>query len=119
VDDVSRGPGRWQRAILQAIEDTEYEIFPVLNIAYHHLGRAATRSEAVAARRAVKALAIAGKIRAIHYPHPSADGRETLAQLCVTRSDSIQTSRWCRSDVPDWVVWMDGKTQAERNQFNP
>lgn len=101
---MSRGPGRWQRVVLDAIKDTDYEVFPILAIAYTHLGRAATRSEAVAARRAVKTLALAGKVRAIY----------SSSQLCVTRPDSTIASRYPRIDAPGWVVWVDGKTARER-----
>lgn len=106
---MSRGPGRWQRVILAGIEDREYDIFPILALAYDHLGRDATRSEAVAARRAVKTLVLAGKVRAVY--RPSSVGS---SELCVIRPDSTLTSWQPRIDAPGWITWLDGKTDHER-----
>lgn len=108
---MSRGPGRWQRAILQALEEnTEFDIFPIQAIAYEHLGAEATRAQLVAARRAVRTLAIAGKVRAIY--RPAHECRQAL-QLCVTRPDKHFMTA-ARTNAPGWVTWMDGKTNRER-----
>lgn len=62
---MSRGPGRWQRAILAALG--EYDVVPVAALVKAVHGRRPTRSELVSARRAAHVLADAGKVREI-YP---------------------------------------------------
>jgi hypothetical protein len=104
---VSRGAGKWQRAILAAVADTEYDINQIGVIVYNVLGREPTRPELVAARRAVKTLALAGKIRAVY--------RGT--ELCAVRPDSEYAySLRCRTDIPDWVTWVNGKTREENRR---
>lgn len=110
---MTRG-AQWQQVILGAIEDRTCEVFPILNIARAHLCREATQSEAQAIRKAAEQLVIAGKIRVIYYEHPSAIGKRMLAQLCVTRTNSTICSQYCSGDLPDWVVWLDGRTRIER-----
>jgi len=64
---VSRGPGRWQRAILAAL--AEYDIVPVGDLCQAVLGRAPSRAELVAARRAAHSLADSGGLREIYPWH--------------------------------------------------
>lgn len=94
---MSRGPGRWQRAILDAL--SEYEVGDVLTIAYNFLDRDPSRAEMVAARRAVRRLAEDGQVRAIYLGccvrcaelserwHCSACGAGCNKRLVVTRMD--------------------------------
>lgn len=105
---MSKGPGRWQRAILDAIQDAEYDLFPVQSIAYEHLDREPTRAELVACRRAVKTLAIAGKVRAVYERFT-----ESACELCVTRPDAGIVS-FGRRNAPGWITWLDGNTSRER-----
>ena len=58
---VSRGPGRWQRALLDAV--VEYEVVPVADVAETVVGREPTRAELVAIRRAAAQLARDGALR--------------------------------------------------------
>jgi hypothetical protein len=62
---VSRGPGRWQRAILTALD--EYDVVPIADLCEGALGRPAGRPELVAARRAAHRLADTDQLREI-YP---------------------------------------------------
>jgi len=61
---MSRGPGRWQRALIAAVE--RHDLVPVATIAYNVLGRDPTRSEMVAVRRAARRLVEDGRARAIY-----------------------------------------------------
>lgn len=61
---MSRGPGRWQRALLEALDT--HPIALVGRVTYNHLGREPTRSELVATRRAARRLVEDGKARAIY-----------------------------------------------------
>jgi hypothetical protein len=117
VEDISRGPGRWQRVILDALaQHTDYDIFGVYALVEEHLQRTPTRSELVAARRAVKTLAIAGKIRAIYHPHPTIDGREA-PELTVIRPDADIYIPRGRAAKADWITSRgDRKTERERRQ---
>ena len=100
---MSRGPGRWQRAILDAL--SEYEVGDVLTIAYNLLGRDPTRTEMVAARRAVRRLAEDGQVRAIYLGYCvrceelserwscSTCGAGCNKRLVVTRMDGDNVSK--------------------------
>lgn len=57
---VSRGPGRWQRALLESLDD--YDLVPVMSV----LGWDASRSDQEAVRRAARRLAIDGKARVVY-----------------------------------------------------
>ncbi len=61
---MSRGPGRWQRVLLDAL--TTHDLGTVGTIAENHLGRPASRSEMVAVRRAARRLAETGCVQALH-----------------------------------------------------
>ena len=61
---MSRGPGRWQRVLLDLVES--HDAVPVADAVHSELGREPTRSESVAARRAARLLAEQGKARAIY-----------------------------------------------------
>lgn len=61
---MSRGPGRWQRALLDAV--AEYDVVSVADVAESIVGREPTRSELVAIRRAAAELAKAGALRATY-----------------------------------------------------
>jgi hypothetical protein len=74
--------------ILAALaQHTDYDIFGVYALVEEHLQRTPTRSELVAARHAVKTLAIAGKVRAVYHPQPTIDGRQHPG-LSVVRPDA-------------------------------
>jgi hypothetical protein len=60
---MSRGPGRWQRAILAALD--EYDVVPIADLCDAVLGRPGERSELVAARRAAHRLADTDQLREI------------------------------------------------------
>lgn len=61
---MSRGPGRWQRVLLDALE--HHDLGTVGTIVENHLGRKPSREELVAARRAVRRLVEDGRIEALH-----------------------------------------------------
>ena len=61
---MSRGPGRWQRALLDGLAGRD--LGAVGTLAHNHLGRAPTRAEMVAARRAARRLAEDGLVQALH-----------------------------------------------------
>jgi len=65
---LSRGPGRWQRALLAALapETGPDVLVPVNNVLWNELGRAPSRTEQVAIRRAARALVLTGKARAVY-----------------------------------------------------
>jgi len=71
---MSKGPGRWQQAILHALEEHEAVVIAWL--------AGPDRSDQVSARRACRALAASGRIRAGYL---SVGGKVWLA---ATRPDS-------------------------------
>jgi hypothetical protein len=81
---MSRGPGVWQREILNALETQECivlrDICPPERTGY----------QLAAIRRAAKRLARAGKVRIRglpHYPSLTNEGRIRLGRLLVCRPD--------------------------------
>lgn len=62
---MSRGPGRWQRAILAALD--KHDVVPIGDLCEDVLGRPAVRSELVAIRRAAHRLDDTDQLREI-YP---------------------------------------------------
>lgn len=114
---MSRGPGRWQRVILDALSNQpEYDVFPLSVLVYEHLDRQPSRAETVSARRALKTLAVNGVVRAVYRPCFDSSGKRLPgpSQLCVVRHDSGLSSIFPRMDAPDWITWVDGKTARER-----
>ena len=110
---MSRGPGRWQRVILDHMDNNpQYKAATLDSIVREHLQRTPTRSEMVAARRALKTLAIAGKVRAIYHPGAKGDRPNLVGGLCVTTLDARTISRY-RHNTPDWITVVEGMTQAE------
>lgn len=101
---MGRGPGIWQRVILDTLEQGDV-LLPVVSLAYAVRGNP-TRSDFVAARRAVRTLAEAGKVRAIYMWMPTRDETRMIPQLVVTRSDSEQhgTVADLGEKVPEWVT---------------
>jgi hypothetical protein len=83
----------------------KYEVAAVLYVVTEHLGRAPTRSEMVAARRAVRRLAETGRVRAIYeWNARSADGvADSL--LTITRLDvgDVHCVRMARK-LPAWIT---------------
>ncbi len=61
---MSRGPGRWQRALLAALDT--HDVATVARVAYNHLGREPSRPELVAVRRAARRLVEGGEARAVY-----------------------------------------------------
>jgi hypothetical protein len=115
---MSRGPGRWQRVILQALaENTDHDIFGVYALVEEHLGRTPTRSELVAARRAVKTLAIQRKVRAIYRSEYRVNDWSG-PHLCVIRHDAdFKIGPLGRGGaISDWITCPDGKTELERDE---
>jgi hypothetical protein len=98
---VSRGPGRWQRVLLDALE--QYDAVGVGATVWEHLGRPATRSEEVAARRAARRLVEAGKARAIYRRVITVDEKRHTHQLVLTRVDSCMRTDLIPLNASPWV----------------
>jgi len=99
---MGRGPGLWQRVILDTLEDAE--AVPTTAVAYAIRGNP-TRSDFVAVRRAARVLAEAGKVRAIYMWLPTHDESRTTPQLVVTRPDSeMQGTVAALGTLPSWVT---------------
>lgn len=99
---MSRGPGRWQRALIEAAEESERDGYlwaTVAGTVRDQLGHEPTRTELVAARRAAATLAAAGRVRTIYvmwcrvcgvsymnFSHRCPEGckSRTIHQLAVT-----------------------------------
>ncbi len=108
---MSRGPGRWQRHLLDALE--EYELVVVVNLVSQVTGGSATRAEHVAARRAARTLAEAGRCRAVYMagctecgklvdsPMDRCCGRITH-MLTVTVDPTVRSTLIPRN-TPAWV----------------
>lgn len=60
---MSRGPGRWQRELLAAVEDEPLHVRSWLQT---HLGRRPTAAEYSAAHRAARALVTRGDLASTH-----------------------------------------------------
>jgi len=111
---VSRGPGRWQLILLDAIQDERHSAILVDRIVEAALGRPGTHSERCAARRGVKSLALAGKLRCIYVRAERADAEQAAQQLAVAHPDSAAVSDYHAMDVPvDWAVGQCGKTARQ------
>lgn len=105
---MSRGPGVWQRLLLDALEGVE-----AVNTssAPYAMTPAPTRSDFVAVRRAARRLAETGQVRAIYRYLPTRDESRFTPQLVVTRLDSqLQGNAVPRQGAPQWV------TPADANQ---
>ena len=99
---MGRGPGLWQRVILDALEDVE--AVPTTAVAYA-VRDAPTRSDFVAVRRAARTLAEAGKVRAIYMYLPTHDETRSTPQLVVTRTDSqLQGTVADMGGTPEWIT---------------
>jgi len=100
---MSRGPGRWQRVILDALrQHPDYDVFPLPGLVMEYLQREPKRAELVAARRALKTLAVGNIVRAVYRPRLDEAGRALpgAAELCVVRFDSGLGSVYPRTDAP-------------------
>ncbi len=110
---MSRGPGRWQELLLRLVE--EYDCIPIPTMVENvaaAAGRAPTRSEYVAARRAARRLAEGGKVRAVYLTRCDTCG-EIFGSwgvrccglvrhvLVVTRDPEIKTLLPRR--LPKWI----------------
>ncbi len=98
---MSKGPGRWQRVLLDALEESPF--IGVGGTVWAHLDRPATRSEEVAARRAAKRLAETGQVRAIYRRLPRVDSKNETHQLVLTRLDYLMPSDLVPINASQWV----------------
>jgi len=100
---MSRGPGVWQRLLLDALEGVE--AVNVSTAAYALRGPRPARADFVAVRRAARALAEAGKVRAVYVYLPTHDESRMTPQLVVTRPDSdIQGNTEPAGGMPPWAI---------------
>jgi hypothetical protein len=108
---MSRGPGRWQRLLLQLV--SEYHFVPIIDVVESttfEQGREATRADHVAARRAAKRIAEDGKARAIYLWRCNACGKITGGYFCCGRlsyalaltKDPDLPSALLRN-MPEWI----------------
>jgi hypothetical protein len=102
---VSRGPGRWQRAIHAALG--EHDVVPIGDLCEAVLGRPPVRSELVAIRRAAHRLADTDQLREINPWYCYRCGTvlrqmETTCRICrrypgavlaVTRDPDVMSPR--------------------------
>lgn len=100
-DILSRGPGRWQRVLLNGLEQSPF--IGVGGTVWSHLGRPATRAEEVAARRAAKRLVETGRARAIYRRLPRVDKKNETHQLVLTRLDYLMPSNLVPLNASRWV----------------
>jgi hypothetical protein len=77
---MSRGPGRWQRALLDDLDG--HDLGAVGTLVHNHLGRPPTRSEMVAARRAARRLAEDGLVQALHLAECRSCGALSEIWIC-------------------------------------
>jgi hypothetical protein len=117
---VSRGPGRWQRLLLDALD--EYEFVPVNTVVLNNTIEA-TRIELVAARRAARALVESGRARAIYRsrctscyeldpPRFRCCGRVTHV-LVLTPARSTALSTLLPMVAPEWISVASGNFGTE------
>jgi hypothetical protein len=99
---MSRGPGRWQREILEVLNSPcvilGADWVPTLRQLVARLaGPAHTHSEEVAIRRAVKSLAAAGRVEAeLMEPWMSEDGYEVASTRVWWRGEYVHRRRHFR-----------------------
>lgn len=77
--------GRWQRAILAALE--QWELVPLLAYGFHTLGRPLTRSEYAALNRAAHALARRGEVVLVRTLGEDSRGQRNV-ELLVARPEA-------------------------------
>lgn len=100
---MSRGPGRWQRLLLEALED--HTLVPVSYVVYNNAD-SPTRSDHVAARRAARRLVKEGKARATYRRGLTMKNVEGYL-LCLSPPDAEIYSDICPTNgYPDWVEGM-------------
>jgi hypothetical protein len=106
---MSRGPGKWQRAILAALEDGDYGRTAILDVVWNATGEL-RRTDLVAARRALRRLAETGQCRAIYlwdYPLDKdgnwLKGYPRRVSLVATRLDD-ETPTIMGKVMPDWIA---------------
>lgn len=98
---MSRGPGRWQRVLIDLLDT--HEAFSVAD-AVRATTSNPTRSDLVAARRAARSLVEAGKARAVYVYLPTADGARQTPQLVLTGTESsLQSNAASSNGCPSWV----------------
>ena len=101
---MSRGPGRWQAAILGTLEWLDAFSVSALVRAEMRDGAEPQRSDYVAARRAVRTLAEQNKARALYCYVRTADGSRETPQLVVARlSSEVCSNAAPTSGTPSWV----------------
>lgn len=89
---MSRGPGRWQRALLAALD--EHPVVPVRDVTLEVTDGAATRPQHVAARDAAHRLHRSGRVRAGYmYLADSGTGRATPHLVVLRPDDTRQLAR--------------------------
>lgn len=95
---MSRGPGTWQRAILDSLE--EHDVATVRDVASTVLGRPPTQSESTAVRRATYRLLKDGKVGALYLGLCS--GCRKLSMRFQCRICRTRTARVLVAVRPDW-----------------
>lgn len=98
---MSRGPGRWQRALLDALEVDDVVVVNRVTAAV--VGPDATRATHVAFRHAARRLAEEGRVRAFYRMAPTADGRYLSYHLAVARPTSTAQGDPVPITEPAWI----------------
>lgn len=117
---MSRGPGIWQRRILDTLEDLDtHQFIPLWKIVDTHV-QDPTRTHDVAARRAARRLSEEGKIKAGLMRLRITDGSQR-DYLVVTHPDSPLESNVYYGDTatPSWHTLIPAKYQDNHREWNP
>lgn len=107
---MGRGPGVWQRRILETLDRmTDEQVCYVKDLVGWSVGEP-SRSDHVAARRATKRLSEMGKVRAGLFRHVDEGGRHRDA-LAFTRPESrVESNFYAGHDLtPDWYSTIPSK----------
>lgn len=99
---MSRGPGIWQRVILGIVESmNEQQYVLAAEVVPMAANREATATEMVAIRRAIKALALAGKLSAGTFRTHNARGSESML-LGFAPKGTLVRSTLHAAMPPEW-----------------
>lgn len=98
---LSRGPGRWQRVLLAALDVSEAVR---VSSAPYAVSVNPTRADFVAARRAARRLAEDGQVRAIYVYLPTLDQTRRTPQLVITRPGSDIQGNAEPGARPSWIT---------------
>lgn len=98
---MSRGPGRWQRVIIEALDQAGGEVVIVNWACFEHLGREPSRAELVAIRRSVKLLAEQSALKAAFFGCVDAQGNRRQ-MLGVVPKDSELAGTLISDPPPPW-----------------